>query len=1026
MNLRGRAIGIAAVLLCGISAFVPFASAAQVDAIWNVGSGNWNTAANWLPVVVPNNGTGGNTYHVKIDNGGAGNAVVALNQIATIDLLSISANDTLNVNTVQDLRIEIGPIVNDGLISLNSTGSATELLLNASMSLTGAGVLQLNNNSGNRLIGVTGGTPQHLTHAATHTIRGGGTFGADTLTLTNNGLIDANLSNPIFLDLAAGTNVNTGTMQSSGTGGRLEIINTVLDNTAGLLKALDASSVKFSGSTIVGGSLQADPNSVFTGVNSTLQNVTLTGVLRQFNVEDLTYQGTITNNGTITLESAGSSTDIIVPAGGTTFTGPGQITMGNNAQNRIVNAGAAATLVNAAGHTIRGSGNLGFNGVNLTNNGLIEAHQSVAMTMDLAAGPNTNAGTIQGNAAGSLFIQDSVIDNTAGLIRALGTSSVAIRDGSTVDGGQLQADVGAQFTSRHSTLKNITLTGLLRQFNIDDVTYEGTITNNGTISLESAGSSTDIIVPAGGTTFTGPGQITMGNNAQNRIVNAGAAATLVNAAGHTIRGSGNLGFNGVNLTNNGLIEAHQSVAMTIELAAGPNTNAGTIQSNAAGSLFIQDSAIDNTAGLIRALGTSSVAIRDGSTIDGGQLQADPGAQFTSRNSTLKNITLTGLLRQFNIDDVTYEGTITNNGTISLESAGSSTDIIVPAAGVTFTGTGQITMGNNAQNRIVNGGTLSTLVNAAGHTIRGSGDLGFNGVHITNNGTIIADQSTPMVIDTPSDGQGFLNNGTINVVGTTLQIVTGNFTNAGTVNIPAGATLVRTGHYTQTGGTTTVNGTLNPSVSMQLFGGTLKGNGSVISNGQLANDGTIAPGDPIGELFLNKGLAQSPSGIISIEIGGLVQGTEYDLLTIAANTHTIIDGTLKVRFVNGFDPQVGDNFEVMYYSDPVIPGTQHHGDFRFIDAPCNLPGRRVEIFHAQATDFNAGSVTVRIVADGGDIVDTNCDCIYAIPGDILALVQSMLDPAAYDALYPGCTGADVNGDGQRNGKDVQAFVDALLN
>ena len=47
-------------------------------------------------------------------------------------------------------------------------------------------------------------------------------------------------------------------------------------------------------------------------------------------------------------------------------------------------------------------------------------------------------------------------------------------------------------------------------------------------------------------------------------------------------------------------------------------------------------------------------------------------------------------------------------------------------------------------------------------------------------------------------------------------------------------------------------------------------------------------------------------------------------------------------------------------------------------------------------------------------------------DVGALILAMLDPAAFDAQFPGCTNADVNNDGQRNGKDVQAFVTGLLN
>jgi len=1025
--------------------------AAQVDAVWNVGSGNWNAAANWLPAVVPNNGNGGNTYHVKIDNGAGTNAVVALNQIATIDLLSISAGDTLNVNNIQDLRIEIGPIVNDGLISLNGANSNTELLLASSMSLNGSGVLQIGNIAVSRLIGVTGGTPQHLTHASTHTIRGGGTFGADTLTLTNNGLINANLGT-MTMDLAVGANVNAGTIQASL--GTLNINNTVLDNTNGFIKALDPGTVNINSSTINGGQLEANAGTVISGNASTLSNVTLTGVLRQDNIEDLVYDGTLTNNGTIELNGLNSPTEFRVHDNGVTLTGTGVI-VGNNTSNvqNYINDNAAATpplLVNTATHTIRGGIRVGNNRVLLNNQGLIDAFQpAAAMTLDLAAGANINTGTIQASATGTLNINDTVLDNAAGLIRARDTSIVNITS-STITGGSLEADAGAAFSGHASTLQGITLTGLLRQDNSEDITYEGTITNNGRIELNSTNSPSELVVPAGGVTFAGPGEIVLSNSGDNlNFFNSSAVPPplFTHSATHTIRGSGQIGRNAITLSNQGLINANQSVPMFLDLAAGSNTNTGIIQASAAGTLNISDTVLDNSAGFIKALDTSTVNITN-STIVGGPLQADATAAFSGNGSTLQNITLTGLLRHDNGEDIAYEGTITNNGRIELNGINSGTEIVVSPGGVTFEGTGEIVFANNANNLNFiddsEAGPAPLFVNGAAHTLRGSGRLGNDAVHITNNGTILANQFVPMVIDPPGDGQGFVNDGTLTVANAAaLTIQAGGFSNSGTVDVAPLSHLTRVGDYTQTagatnvngtltangvdihGGTLTVIGTLTANANVNILAGTLTGNGTI--NGGVGNTGTVAPGDGIGELVLNHGFAQGPSGIISIEIGGLAPVTQHDVLRMGVDTLTQVGGVMKIRFVNGFDPQIGDSFEVMHYSDPSTPGTQYLGDFNSYDVPCNLPGRRVEVIHIQATDFFAGSVTVRIIA-ADDLVgiDVNCDCAYSVPGDMQALIQSMLDPAAYDALYPGCTGADVNGDGQRNGKDVQAFVTALLN
>lgn len=68
--------------------------------------------------------------------------------------------------------------------------------------------------------------------------------------------------------------------------------------------------------------------------------------------------------------------------------------------------------------------------------------------------------------------------------------------------------------------------------------------------------------------------------------------------------------------------------------------------------------------------------------------------------------------------------------------------------------------------------------------------------------------------------------------------------------------------------------------------------------------------------------------------------------------------------------------------------------------------------------------------GGPILrgDVNCDGLLTA-ADAPVLAQALIDPTAYAASYALCdsTGAaDVNSDGVRDGADVQAYLDALLN
>jgi len=63
---------------------------------------------------------------------------------------------------------------------------------------------------------------------------------------------------------------------------------------------------------------------------------------------------------------------------------------------------------------------------------------------------------------------------------------------------------------------------------------------------------------------------------------------------------------------------------------------------------------------------------------------------------------------------------------------------------------------------------------------------------------------------------------------------------------------------------------------------------------------------------------------------------------------------------------------------------------------------------------------------GPVGDLNCDCARDL-GDVSPFVLALLDPTTYAATYPGCpiNNADINGDGQRDGRDIARLVDGLL-
>src|SRR5260221_2922658 len=110
-----------------------------------------------------------------------------------------------------------GTVDNTGSIAVGSTGDATslEILVRGAM-LTGGGSLTLSDHSANA---VFGGDPSAILTNVDNTISGAGQLGQGSLTLDNQGTIDATGANALVIDTGANAIVNTGTLKASGAGG---------------------------------------------------------------------------------------------------------------------------------------------------------------------------------------------------------------------------------------------------------------------------------------------------------------------------------------------------------------------------------------------------------------------------------------------------------------------------------------------------------------------------------------------------------------------------------------------------------------------------------------------------------------------------------------------------------------------------------------------------------------------------------------------------------------------------------------
>lgn len=123
-----------------------------------------------------------------------------------------------------------------------------------------------------------------------------------------------------------------------------------------------------------------------------------------------------------------------------------------------------------------------------------------------------------------------------------------------------------------------------------------------------------------------------------------------------------------------------------------------------------------------------------------------------------------------------------------------------------------------------------------------------------------------------------------------------------------------------------------------------------------NDGTFAPGSSPGTLTFIGSFTSSSSSKLAVEINGLDQGVDYDLLTIQGNA--VMDGIVDVTL--GFEGNVNDEFIVATTTGTV---TQ-----------CTLASTATSIFDGQQYDFDVkcrnNNEVVLTIVDKALGVDTN--------------------------------------------------------
>jgi len=221
------------------------------------------------------------------------------------------------------------------------------------------------------------------------------------------------------------------------------------------------------------------------------------------------------------------------------------------------------------------------------------------------------------------------------------------------------------------------------------------------------------------------------------------------------------------------------------------------------------------------------------------------------------------------------------------------------------------------------------------------------------GTVLVTGSGALAVTNPS-GNATITIGTLGAVADADRAI-GRLTVAGG-SLDADVVRIQNGALTNSGGVSTIGSLIasNASASIAFSAGTLNLGASIISNGQalvvgdglqaaalnltgngshlladgllvasnsvllgsgsivggITNFGTIAPGGPLGAIAVSGDAQLSASSLVALDLAG-TNATDFDQFNVGGTLG--FDGTLIVTLTNGFDPQVGDLFDLFDFA-----------------------------------------------------------------------------------------------------------------
>jgi hypothetical protein len=791
---------------------------------------------------------------------------------------------------------------------LQSGTGNSELILTGNSIVTISGPnITMTNNAGNRIYSNSGAATLQL--ASGSNITGGGNIGLGQ-TVINVGAgstIATGTTSLVIQGNGIGTD-NNGTLEARS-GGTL-FLTSVIDNSGGVVQAQTGSVVDLEGCNLSGGTLRSFGTGFIIANSPTprIQNFSLTqGEIRVFQSSAMRVAGTNTIDGALTLNQSGTGNSDVLTIGDVTFNGTGEIRANTNANNRIYSeSGAGLLTLNVP---FRGAGQIGFAQTPMVFNSIVENDGLGTLIIQPNGQGLDHNGTIRQSGSGLIQLRGRVFGEQ-GRVEVTGTGNIDL-DGCHISGGVL-ADTGdGLFIVNANTplLQDLAIeSGEVRIALQSSARTIGTIVLDGIISLNQSGTGVCDLIAAGNgtTTYNGSGQIRLNTSSGNRFYSETSLGVIV--LNLPLRGAGQLGVGVTTLVLNSVVENDGAGTLVVQASSSGTDNNGVIRQSGAGFLQLRGF-VNNEQGRLEVTGDGFFDL-DGCTLVGGTL-ADTGAgsfYVDAGIPILQSITLeSGDVVIGPTAQARFSGINTIAGSLRAVQSGTGvSDIIVTGSvNTTFNGPGQISLTNNAGNRIYSESGLGSITFGPSLTVRGSGQIGVGLTAVTNRGLILSDLSAGMTIGVNSGG--FINEGEIRVTGLgSINAFGSTLTQAaGLIQIDAGRLFNRsTGSIVQTGGTILANGELQVvSDNFQLQGGTLAGDGLVDSI-VTQTGGTI---DPSPSLTIEGGLTQNAASTLRIDLNG-TGSNDADLVSVTGPA--ALNGALRVVIGPNYVITPGDQFVIV--------------------------------------------------------------------------------------------------------------------